>query len=351
MIGDKQRQESAEHSVAIQSGNDTTINTGLSTDQMRSIIECVADQLPKYAAIAATLVDGRLRDFEEKIIGRFGSDEKADTKAFEDPDFQYLLRGAQHAFARSGEADVAEQLTELIAERSKARGKTRKALSLNRAIETAPLLTENEIAELTLSFAIRRVCFNDTKSPQMLGQVLQNVIAPLIPAISTDESSYIYMESLGCGKISIGTYDLTRAISSNYREAMSHLPLLDSIIEPVDRTHIDSLIAAGLLSLTPEGGIIRAIQDEAKFAKAVETAGLSCERTIPVFNATQPRAYEKGEIVDALEPWCPSIQRLFETWDDGPLKNFDLSSVGVAIGFINLRRTCGFSGNIDIWLN
>jgi len=350
MIGEKQRQDTAENSVGIQSGRDTNINSGLSTDQMRAIIECVADQIPKYAAIAATVVDSRLRDFEERIVGRFSADSNADTKAFEDPDFQYLLRGAQHAYARSGDGDVAEQLADLIAERSRAKGKSRKALTLNRAIEVAPLLTENEIAELSLAFAIRRVCFNGGQSPQALGTVLRIVTERLLPEVSIEENSYIYMESLGCGKLSIGTCDLTRALSGNYKMALSHLPALDTIVEPADRAHIDSLVAAGLLSVTSDQRVLQVIADQSEFVRAVEEAGLTNERTVAVFNATQTRNYEKHEIIGALKPWYPDIDRLFELWDDSPLKHFDLSSVGVAVGFINLRRTCGFGGDIDIWV-
>src|SRR4051794_27193861 len=115
----KQTQDVSGFALAIQSGGDTTFTQGLSPGDLRQIIEALGAQLPTYAALAREIVDARLRDIEEKIIQRFAADRLTRTEAFKDPDFQYLLTRAQHAYARSGDPKIADTLVDLIAQRSK----------------------------------------------------------------------------------------------------------------------------------------------------------------------------------------------------------------------------------------
>jgi hypothetical protein len=98
------------NSVAIQSGRDTTVNQGLSPADLRQIIETVAAQLPAYAAVAQEIVETRLKDFEERVLERFANPQTSRSDAFKDPDFQYLLSRAQHAYARSGDKIIRDKL-------------------------------------------------------------------------------------------------------------------------------------------------------------------------------------------------------------------------------------------------
>jgi hypothetical protein len=351
MIGDKQRQAVDVGGLAIQSGHDTTINAGLSTDQIRAIIECVADQLPKYAAIAATVVDARLKDFEDRVVSRMQTDSSANTKAFQDPDFQYLLRGAQHAYARSGDKEIAEHLTELIAERSKASSRTRKALSLNRAIETAPLLTENEIAELSIGFIIRRVLFGSLNTPQQMADVLRTHVDPFIDKVSNEDNSYIYMESLGCGKLSMGSCELARALGESYPWVLGELPEYNSFKDIGNSDTFNAIVNSGILNIDASGHVRQAIRDEEEFVQAVNRAGISSENVQQIFQATRPTTPTKDEVITKLEPFYANTRRLFETWDSTNMKSFELSSVGIIIGFISQTKSCGFAGDINVWVN
>src|SRR5229473_350490 len=136
-------------SLAVQSGRDTVIQHGLSPAQMKEIMEAIASQLPGYAAVAREIVDERLRDFEQRVIGRFADTSSTRSEAFKDPDFQHVVIRAQNAYARSGDEQVRETLVDLIARRSMETDRTRLLLSLDEAVEKAALLTKNEFAELS----------------------------------------------------------------------------------------------------------------------------------------------------------------------------------------------------------
>jgi hypothetical protein len=42
---------------------------------------------------------------------------------------------------------------------------------------------------------------------------------------------------------------------------------------------------------------------------------------------------------------------LFETWSGSLMKNFTLTSVGIAIGHASIKRLIGEFANLSIWIN
>jgi uncharacterized protein YyaL (SSP411 family) len=47
----------------------------------------------------------------------------------------------------------------------------------------------------------------------------------------------------------------------------------------------------------------------------------------------------------------PYMSGLFETWSESAMKNFTLTSVGIAIGHANIKRLVGEFANLSIWIN
>lgn len=350
MIGPNQKQSAAKDSIAIQSGGDTNINNGLSPIQMQEIIECIANQLPRYAAIATSVVEERLKTFEEKIIERFDKDEKSNNSAFEDPDFQHLLLEAQKAFSRSGDEKNADILIDLIAERSKESGRTRRALNINKAVEVASLLTDNEISELSVIFFVRMVKFGNIFNEPSLGVLLNSVIVPFVDRISRDNASYAYMESLGCGKLSLSTITFSSAMNQTYKHAVSVNSTLAEAADLIDSELLNAAVGAGIVQVKPNGRIFHTIPEAVPFRVALENCGLPTHQADSLFNLTSPKAAETSDLIQELVRFCPRIENIIEIWDNTDLCKFELSGVGTTIGYSNLKRETIFDGEIDIWV-
>lgn len=352
MIGKTQKQTAEQNATAIQSAGDITVNTGVSLDQMKAIIECVSDQIPKYAAIAREIVDQRLDDFKEKIINKFNSDNAANANAFQDPDFQYLLSHSQQAYARSGNATTADLLIDLIAQRSGTTTGERRSLILNRAAEIVPLLTNQEISILMVTFLLRRVHFGAAKSPAALGSILLNHIAPYVVDLSADEAPYLYLESLGCGKLSMGECGFVRILASGYPEAVVTLPTLDALSTATSATFAQQLFDAGLVKMSADGsGVIKIIEQNDDFVNAIKDCGFDENLAHQAFNILNYQHPTLKEIISILQPHVSMIERLANVWDNSPLKNLELSATGVAIGFTAAKGKSNFSGDICAWVN
>lgn len=45
------------------------------------------------------------------------------------------------------------------------------------------------------------------------------------------------------------------------------------------------------------------------------------------------------------------MKKIFETWESSAIKNFTLTSVGIAIGHANIKRLVGEFSDLSIWIN
>lgn len=152
-----QDQRVTEGSTALQAARDiVVVHQGISPDKMSEILVSMATQLSLYRDEAMQVVNARMDSFRDEILKRFAEEGQANSAAFRDPDFQYLIGEAQNAYARSGDEAVRDTLVDIIARRSLETGRTRLALTLNDAATKAPFLTAEEFAALSLVYTKSR---------------------------------------------------------------------------------------------------------------------------------------------------------------------------------------------------
>jgi hypothetical protein len=56
------------------------------------------------------------------------------------------------------------------------------------------------------------------------------------------------------------------------------------------------------------------------------------------------------EIKELLEGLDNNMKKVFEVWKDSYFKNFDLSSMGIAIAHANYRRKTNETMDLSIWI-
>ena len=175
-----QDQDIENGSVGIQSGRDTIIQQGITTEQLSQILGAIAALIPSFVAIAKEIVDARLEAFEKEIMSKFANSQKADSEAFKDPDFLYMLASAQHAYVRSDDQTTQQILIDLLARRSQEKQRSRLSLTLNQAIEKASFLTINEFAELSLCFLVSHTYIDHINSLELFAAHINEFYIPLL---------------------------------------------------------------------------------------------------------------------------------------------------------------------------
>lgn len=348
-MSDRQDQKVGAGATAIQSARDTNINEGISPGQMQQIIETVAAQVPVYAAIAREIVDGRLKDFEDRVLSRFDKDTSAKSEAFKDPDFQYLLGQAQHAFARSGEDKAGDLLVDLIAERSKCTDRDRLALTLNQSVETAATLTVNEYAELAFCYIFSQTRALDATDLPAFYRVLNDRINPYVDDIAKTKSSYSYLEAQRCANVGM--------MMTNFRDLLvnSYTAFFMPGIEPEDVKAAFPAIDVKNSSL-----FITALRDTEKIQpKALVKEvwdHIADENMIGevdrdgVWRLFLDSTMAQEVIISSLEPHVPRIKDAFSAWDSTSVNSLQLTTVGLAIGHA-YASTHGLKASLSTWID
>lgn len=60
---------------------------------------------------------------------------------------------------------------------------------------------------------------------------------------------------------------------------------------------------------------------------------------------------DMNEIKNKCEEIRPYMEQVFDVWTSSAMKNFNLTSVGIAIGHANVKRLVGEFTNLSIWIN
>jgi hypothetical protein len=335
-----------ESGQAIQSGRDTIIQNGLSSEQLGQIISTIAAQVPAYTVIAREVVDERLQNFKDEILKRFEADQSARAEAFRDPDFQYVFHDAQNAFARSGEENVGAILVDLIAERSKSPQRDRMTLSLNQAVEVAANLTVNEFAALALSYRLRHTRMRDVISVASAAATLNDKVNPFIDNISREQSAFSYLVALRCATISTGSITLRDVLVRTYPAVFMRGELLERY-----GPSWAELQSANLLipSLHDHSRFQPNAIDKTVWNDVAGRAGFGQALIDSTWSVAEGTLMQQDEITAAYAPLVPRIADAFEVWDNTPLKSLELTTVGIAIAHAYCKSS-GFEADLRIWI-
>lgn len=351
MTSDRQDQRVGDNSTAIQSQRDTIINQGLATDQILQVQAFVSEQIRAGLAIAGDTVERRIATFEGMILDRFSKMDKVHQEAFADPDYQYVLKSAQTSFARSGDQESGEILVDLVAERAKHSKRSRLQLSLDEAVERAERLTSEEFAELALLFLILHTKYLGGLELSQLAALLNKSVGPLLAKVSTGRTSYQYLVAQGCVSSSIGSHDIMTFLKANYPRA-----LMKGFTEQQLNQHLPAEWQGalnGFIRPSPHGGGLLQFGPDTK-----ELLAAAAAEKLPDLGAInnvwalyEGTAMSQEEFVAATKGEFPEVGKLFELWNSTPLRNMQLTSVGIAIGYAHARKVSDIRADIGIWIN
>lgn len=354
----KQDQNVETGGQAIQAARDVIItkNAAMSAKQMMEIMAAMAKQLAAFTEEANRTMDERLHSFRDEVLKRFANQETSNSEAFKDPDFQFVLRDAQEAYARSGDDAVRDTLVDIIARRSMETKHDRLAMALNDAARKAPSLTKNEFAELSLCYILRYTKTNTVISFQSFLANVASQIMPFVPDISEEAASYWHLESQGCAKIEVGEIQIIEIFRRVYGGVLG---------KGFDRKQLEDHLGADRRSALDGNNdqgipwIIPCVNDNAKFQPnaldrqqfidRTKATGLGEERLNNVWNLFENTIFSENELIERMSV-IPNVTELFSKWKNTPLKRLSLNTVGMAIAHANAVRVINFGAPLTIWI-
>lgn len=346
MIGG-QRQQAEQGAVAVQAGGDVTV--GITPTQMTEILTAMAGQLIAYGAAAQQTQDERLHRFREDLLIEFSKPERADPAAFADPDFQATVAEAQEAFVRSGQPTVGETLIGIVARRSKTKTGSRAAMALNDAVLKAAKLTKAEIAAITVVHQLKNTQRHLVNFPDLAKFIEQ--LGIIAEDISEESASFWHIEAQNCGKLSLGSVSLREVFTQRYgglfskgftREALEgHIPgddkhIADPLLTPC--LHDRNTLQFSVLN-----------KDVFKAEAAAKTK-IAPEHMDNIWGVMAGSLGTEDEMLSLLAPVAPHARILRDRWENTPLKQLELNTVGIAIGHADATTRLGLDAGLEVWI-
>jgi len=162
-----QEQTGGDHSVNIQAG--AIIQHGLSATEVRQIaLDVYRANFERLSGIAAEVATARAEHLVERFLSELQVQNPDGLNQANDPDMQIALLTAEREYARSGSADLADVLVDLLVERTKESGQTLRQIVLNESIGVVSKLTKGQLAALSVLFCLidaRYMELNTTLTP------------------------------------------------------------------------------------------------------------------------------------------------------------------------------------------
>ncbi|BAS58838.1 hypothetical protein NIES2135_16460 [Leptolyngbya boryana NIES-2135] len=349
MLNKDQEQNVAQGSTAIQAGGDVTI-TGLTYTEVRNVaLDVFKANFYELAGVAKEIARARAEEITEAFLSKLQQENSNGFKKSNDPDFQYALFTVQKEYARNGDKELGDLLVDLLVDRSKQEQRDILQIVLNESLITAPKLTENQLAALAVVFLFRYTQNFRVGNHQMFGEYLDTHVAPFASKLVKNIACYQHLEFSGSGAIGLGEISLEKILGKTYQG----LFLKGFEEKEITDRSISIGIAQGFFIQClndPSKLQVRAINKES-LDKALEECAISAEERVQIHALFDLGKMNDSEIKDKCIEIKSYMSNLFETWSESTMKNFKLTSVGIAIGHANIKRLTGEFTNLSAWIN
>jgi len=350
MSSEDQEQNVGKGSTAIQAGRDVTIIQGLTYSEVRDIaLDVYRNNFLDLAKVANGTAKARAEEITEHFLSKLEKEHPTGFQKANDPDFQYALFTVQKEYARNGDKDLGDLLVDLLVDRSKHEQRDILQIVLNESLNTAPKLTENQLAVLAVIFLFRYTQNYSVGNHRKFGEYLDSHVAPFSNKIVKNPACYQHLEFTGCGASGISEMSLQSILGTTYQGQF--LKGFESK-EVTDR---------GISIGADPRFFIPCLNDHSKLQiRANSKEGL--DKRLEA-NAIPPEDRDKisalfdvgkmsgNEIKEKCVEIRPYMSRVIEMWDQSEMKSFTLTSVGIAIGHANIKRLIGEFAKLSIWIN
>lgn len=342
-------QEGAEKSTNFQ-GQTVNVYNGISYADVKQIALDVFDSNFIHLKNEAALVASQLaEEITENILEKLNNEKPELLQEFKKPGMQEVLYIAQKEYAKSGDKDLGDLLIDIVVDRAGVTKRNMLQIVLDESLLIAPKLTVEQMDTLTLNFLLSRTIRKDIGNYEDFKLFLNNYILPFIDNLLNENQEYNYLEFLRCGKIITNNLiPLEVIIKEHYKGIFSQGITIDEFNNLFENSEIFLPILG------------RCFHDESKIQilaynnEHLKTITNNLNIDNNTFNKLESlynrSIIDTNKIKNLLLDLDNRISKLFEVTEKTFFRNFQISSVGIAIAHANYRRRTGETLDLSIWI-
>lgn len=219
MINDQlQRQNSGDGSVQYQANNDIIIQQGPTYREIKEIaMDVFRANFFELSGMAKQLANERASQITDTLLHKLL--QVSDGYRFSgDPDFQYSVYLVQREYARTGDENLGDLLTDILVDRSKYDNRSILQIVLNESLLVAPKLTSMQINALSLIQLLSNMRFGGLTDFGELESVFAKAQSLVGDVSDLSESGLLHLQYSGAMSINhIIKKDISRKVHETYK--------------------------------------------------------------------------------------------------------------------------------------
>ncbi|WP_204802631.1 LPO_1073/Vpar_1526 family protein [Mycobacterium riyadhense] len=306
------------------------------------LVRLFVDNFPKLHADAMRVANTCAEEMALAVLAEICNVDPGQISNLRKPSAQSALLTAQESYARTGDPDTGEAdvalgrlLAKLVAQAVVEPTRSVKEIVLQRAIRTAPHLTNRQINSLSVLAILASFTFNGANPHEVISN-LDNFYSSYYDGIVTRDLEYSYMESTGAGSVEVslpaGIYPRIR---DRHRPAMRksfHMNEVPSRVTPEHRTEYiePDPLKAGLYRARAEkmNELLNAAPNWMEMTTAVLSGG---DSQIELREFIEQRMFTADELKEQIEREAPNLFRFLELLDRTGAIYFRPSAIGLIL--------------------
>jgi hypothetical protein len=326
------------------------VNKGLTYDETKSIaLDVYRSNMMEFKSIAEAVASERAEEITEKILDKISEQDPRTLMEFQSPGMQDALFRTQKEYAISGDKDIGDLLVDILSDRAKTPKRNMLQLVLDESLSVAPKITVEQLDTLTLNFLLIKTRRLTIKNFEDFKTYLQNHIYPFVENLVSDSEHYNFLEYLRCGQIRAGSFgQLEQNLRKTYKGVFSKGFTKEELEQEFEDT---SKIKVKIIPCFHDNSKLQlGVMDDEVLETQMEQFKVDEQIRPKIKSFYEKTTMSNKEIKELLEGLDNNMKKVFEVWKDSYFKNFDLSSMGIAIAHANYRRKTNETMDLSIWI-
>lgn len=344
----KQNQKAGDHSTNVQAGRIEIHQHGLTVPDVRQIcLDLFEANFYKLQSVARETAENRAREITERFVQELHARNPAGLESAADPDMQAAIFTAQRDYARFGTEHLEDLLVELLVERSSV--SDLRQIVLNEAIAAASKLTTEHLDLLSLTLLLGhqpplRYRFD---SEADFATYTKRYIAPLIHTDMEYFTGYLHVKSIGCATTDLGQAPIAERFRLLFPACF--MQGFDSNQLDIESRHMERLVIPYFHH--PEGWQFRPM-DADTFKETCQELGIPDDKVAGLLLRHHVMPVGSSIAAEMVAGFDPRFPVLFSPYEGiaSALTLLQLTTTGLALANVNLRRRVGLEFDLGYWI-
>lgn len=321
-------------------------NYGISYQDAKNIaMDVFKDNFLKLTKESNQLVMARVNKLIDDFLMQLKKDNEEGILECKNPDFQYVFYEASKNYARSGEDSQEELLVNLLVERTKYNSRNLLQIVLDESVSVVQKLTQEQINILSVLFILKYTQIDQVSDISEIFDNYRRLIIPLTKIITDNYTNVQHLIYTSCGTESISSRTIIQGLRQDYPGLLSK----GFSKEILEQQALPTEICTQVIKKEGEMFYVK-FSSEEELEEYCKKESVNKDIKNKLNRLLNNYTLSEQEINDKLKREFPELLDFSSVYEKARLGHFNLSSVGISIGYANIKKNYPTFTDLSIWI-